>query len=168
MRRTRLALVLSGILISGAALPTFGGDGTAPERHKVVARKVFEEVLSQGRFDVSLAIHTPDFVAHAGARSVGLEEDLRFSRGWRQAFPDLVVAVNQMVAEGDRVAVYWTARGTNTGAGNDLPATGKSIEVTGITIFRFVGERIAEEWNVSDEMTAMRQLGLIPAASNSL
>jgi steroid delta-isomerase-like uncharacterized protein len=122
-------------------------------------------VLSQGRFDVSLAIHTPDFVAHAGARSAGLEEDLQFSRGWRQAFPDLVVSVNQMVGEGDRIVVFWTARGTNTGAGNGLPATGKSIEATGITIFRFVKERIAEEWNVSDQLTAMRQLGLVPPAA---
>ncbi|MGE5276868.1 MAG: ester cyclase [Acidobacteriota bacterium] len=164
MRRAGLSLFLSGVLLWSAALPVLGFEKGRLDRNKAVARKVFEDVLSRGRFDVSLAIHTPDFVAHAGAKSAGLEEDLQFSRGWRQAFPDLVVSVNQMVAEGDRVAVYWTARGTNTGAGNGLPATGKSIEATGITIFRFVEDRIAEEWNVSDELTAMRQLGLVPEA----
>ena len=165
MRKAGLSLTLSGVLLFSTALPVLGGEKGRLERNKAVAREVFEDVLSRGRFDVSLAIHTTDFVAHAGAKSVGLEEDLRFSRGWRQAFPDLVVTVGQMVAEGDRVAVFWTARGTNSGAGNSLPATGKTIDVTGITIFRFEHERIAEEWNVMDELTAMRQLGLVPPAS---
>jgi predicted ester cyclase len=76
--------------------------------------------------------------------------------------PDLVVTVEQILGEGDLVAVRWTARGTNTGTGNGLQATGKRLEVGGTTIFRVVDGRIVEEWNSIDELGLMRQLGAIP------
>ena len=132
------------------------------ERNKQVVRRVFEDVLTQGRIEVERAIHTPDFVAHAGDRSAGLEEDIAAAQGWRDAFPDLVVTVEQLIAEGDRVAAFWTARGTNTGEGHGLPATGRSGAAQGITIFRLVGGRIAEEWNVMDQYGMLKQLGLLP------
>jgi predicted ester cyclase len=61
------------------------------------------------------------------------------------------------------VVIQYTGRGTNTGAGNGLPATGKSVEVTGVTIFRIKGGKIAEEWNETDMLGLLKQLGLIPS-----
>jgi predicted ester cyclase len=54
------------------------------------------------------------------------------------------------MAEGDLVTVYWIARGTNTGTGNGLPATGKRAELARITIRRIVGGKIKEEWSAFD------------------
>jgi predicted ester cyclase len=72
------------------------------------------------------------------------------------------VSVDQLIADGDFVVVRWTATGTNSGEGNGLPATGRRIRSTGMTIYRFVDGRIAEEWSAFDRLGAYRQLGLLP------
>lgn len=130
--------------------------------NKATARRVYEEVLSQGRFEVP---YTKDFVGHGGTTTFTHEDGSAEARGFRNAFPDLKVVVDLIVAEGDLVSVRWTARGTNTGSGNGIPATGKHAVVTGTTIFRFVDGAIAEEWTSGDALGLMRQLGLLPAAN---
>ncbi len=85
------------------------------------------------------------------------------AREQRKAMPDMRVKVNQIVAEGDLVSVYWTASGTNTAAGWGVPATGKSVKVSGMTLFRFERGLIQEEWSVFDQYSIMKQLGLLPA-----
>ncbi len=111
-------------------------------RNTATARRVFEEGLSQGKFDVP---YTDDFVGHGGSRKFTRADGLAEAKGWRQAFPDLKVTVDMTIAEGDLVCVRWTARGTNTGTGNGIPATGKRVETSGTAIFRFVDGKIAEE-----------------------
>ncbi|MGB9071412.1 MAG: ester cyclase [Terriglobales bacterium] len=133
------------------------------EANKAVARRLFEVALNHDNWDVYNEIHGKDFVAHAGKRSAGLAEDLQDAQGWRQAFPDGQYTVDQVIAEGDRVVVQYTGRGTNTGTGNGLPATGKHVEVTGVTIFRIAHGKIVEEWSQADMLGLLRQLGLAPA-----
>ena len=133
------------------------------EANKAIARRLFEVALNQDNLDVYNEVHSKDFVAHAGKRSAGLAEDLRDAKGWRQAFPDGQYTIDQVIAEGDRVVVQFTARGTNTGTGNGLPATGKRIEVTGVTIFVIVHGKIVEEWSQADMLGLLKQLGLVPA-----
>jgi steroid delta-isomerase-like uncharacterized protein len=132
------------------------------EANKAVARKLFEVALNQDNWDVYNQIHSKGFVAHAGKRSAELAEDLQAAQGWRQAFPDGQYTIDQVIAEGNMVMVRWTGRGTNTGEGNGLPATGKQIEATGITVFHIVGGKIVEEWNETDMLGLLRQLGLLP------
>lgn len=163
MRKTYICALLFGLLLLAPvdSLARSGGN----EKNKAVARQLFEVALNQDNWNLYNEIHTQDFVAHAGKKSEGLAEDLKSAKGWRQAFPDGRYTVNQIVAEGDYVVVYFTGRGTNTGAGNGLPATGKPIELTGTTIFRFVKGKIAEEWTEYDRMSLMKQLGLMPSSS---
>ena len=120
--------------------------------------------LNQDNWDVYNELHTSDFVAHSGKISAGLTEDLRSAKDWRQEFPDGRYSINRVIAEGDFVVVHFTGRGTNTGAGNRLPATGKQIEMTGITIFRMAGGRIAEKWTEYNMLSLLKQLGLAPAS----
>ncbi len=87
---------------------------------------------------------------------------MAYAREERKALPDMSITVNQMIAEGDRVAVYWTASGTNTQAGMRFPATGKKIRISGMTLFRYKDGKIREEWGVWDELSALRQAGLFP------
>jgi steroid delta-isomerase-like uncharacterized protein len=85
------------------------------------------------------------------------------ARDERAALPDMQIAINRMVAEDDLVAVHWTAWGTNTQPGMGLPATGKKIRISGMTIFRFRAGKISEEWSVWDMLSALKQAGLFPA-----
>jgi len=134
------------------------------ELNKSITRRVYEEGLNQGRFEVP---YRADFVGHGGRRTFTHADGMAEAKGWREAFPDLKITVDKQVAEGDLVTVRWTARGTNTGAGNGLPATGRAVEITGTTLFRMADGRIAEEWTCADSLGLMRQLGLLatPAAA---
>jgi steroid delta-isomerase-like uncharacterized protein len=144
----------------GAAASTANNDQA--QRNKSVARRIFDDVLSRGRYEVSDGLYTSDFVGHGGPRTFTHAESLAEARGWRSAFPDLQVTVDLVIAENDFVVVRWTARGTNTGTGNGIPATGKKVSVSGTAIFRFVDGKIAEEWATGDTLWMLRQLGIKP------
>lgn len=165
-----LALPLSAFLTCGA-LPRTGqaheGARVAPEAHlalnKSVVRRVYEEGLSQGKFEVP---YTDDFVGHGGGTATFTHaQGIAEATGWRSAFPDLRVEVDLLIAEGDFVTVRWTARGTNTGAGQGIPATGRRVQTSGTTIFRLALGKIAEEWTAGDSLGLLRQLGLMPPAA---
>ncbi len=156
MKKILLALVL---LSFGTA--AFGG--TLQEKNKAIARRVFDEIFNQNKFEVADEIYAKDFVNHGMHRDIGLKEDQEAARGWKAAFPDMKMTVVKMVAEGDFVTVLWTAAGTNTGAGNGLPATGKKAEGRGITIWRVEKGKLKEEWTAADRLQMMQQLGLLPA-----
>jgi len=150
-----LALVAASSVIFGCVTSTL-------QQNKAIARRVFSEVLSDGHFDRASEFYSADFVNHGLHNNVGLEEDQDAARGWKQAFPDLVIKPEKLIAEGDLVTVYWIARGTNTGSGNGLNATGKTLEITGITIWRIVGGKITDEWSAFDQLSILEQLGLMP------
>jgi steroid delta-isomerase-like uncharacterized protein len=132
------------------------------EQNKAIARRAFEEILSQGHFELAEKLYAKDFVNHALHRDASLEEDQAALKGWHQAFSDITMSPEKLIAEGDLVTIYWIARGTNTGTGNGLPATGKKAELSGITIWRIVGGKIKEEWSAFDQLSMMQQLGLLP------
>jgi steroid delta-isomerase-like uncharacterized protein len=81
----------------------------------------------------------------------------------RAALPDIQSAVEDVIAEGDEVVWHWSARGTHRAPLLGLPATGKQITITGITIDRIAGGQIAERWDQVDMLGLMQQLGAIPA-----
>jgi steroid delta-isomerase-like uncharacterized protein len=134
------------------------------EQNKAIAKRAFEEILSQGHFELAEQLCAKDFVNHGVHRNATLEEDQAALKGWHQAFSDIAVLPEKVIAEGDLVTVYWIARGTNTGAGNGLPATGKKAEIAGITIWRIVDGKIKEEWSAFDQLSLMQQLGLLPTS----
>ena len=131
------------------------------EQNKALAKRAFEELLSKGRFELAEQLYSKDFVNHGVHREITLDEDQAALKGWHQAFPDLSIVPEKLIADGDLVAVYWIGRGTNTGAGNGLPATGKKVELSGITIWRIVKGKIKEEWSAFDQLSLMQQLGLL-------
>jgi steroid delta-isomerase-like uncharacterized protein len=133
------------------------------EQNKAIAKRTFEEILSQGRFELATELYAKDFINHGLHSNASLEEDQAALRGWHAAFPDVVVVPEKLIAENDLVTIYWIARGTNTGTGNGLPATGKKAELAGITIWRIADGKIKEEWSAFDQLSMMKQLGLLPA-----
>ncbi|NMG21462.1 hypothetical protein DP116_19210 [Brasilonema bromeliae SPC951] len=79
-------------------------------------------------------------------------------------FPDLQFTITDAIAEGDKVAISWTAQGTHKGEikVHHLPATGKSVSWTGIIIYRIVEGKITEERGQEHALGLFQQLGLIP------
>ena len=83
----------------------------------------------------------------------------------RAAFEHLDVTVEDMTAEGDKVAARFTAHGIHKGSFMNLPPTGKPITMTGIEIFRIENGKIAELWGEANLLGLMVQLGILPASS---
>jgi steroid delta-isomerase-like uncharacterized protein len=144
---------LTGVLMMAQGQPI--PDGSIQVRNKAVAMRVFDEIFNQGRFEVAAEIYAPDFQNHGLPRSVDLKTDQEAVHAEKKAFPDLQMSVQQMVAEGDKVAVLWTFQGTHTGSGYEgLPPTGTMVEIRGITVWRIVDGRIVEEWSSFSETGA--------------
>jgi len=154
------ALPIAVALIA-LACPLLAGE--LEEKNKAVARIVFEEILGGGKIDQYESLYSPDFVGHGVTRDVRRAEDRATTQGWRQAFPDLRVTIDKLIAEGDLVTVRFIGEGTNTGTANGLPATGKRLRLVGVSILRIVDGKIMEEWTSFDELDFMRQLGLMPS-----
>jgi steroid delta-isomerase-like uncharacterized protein len=84
--------------------------------------------------------------------------------GFRSAFPDMKMTVENQIAEGDSVVTIWTGRGTHTGPMQDLEATGKSITLSGVSIDRFEGNKVIEHREIFDQLGMLQQLGAMPSS----
>ena len=143
-------VMLSCAVSAGASADTatpIAASSENTEANKLTARRVFLEIFNQGKYDVAGEIYGPDFVNHGLTTNANLAQDQAAVHGWRDAAPDLVMTVINEIAEGDFVTVLWSGTGTNTGSGNGYSATGKRMTVRGITIWRFAGGKIQEEWS---------------------
>lgn len=140
------------------------------EANKAISRRVVEEIFNKGRLEAADELVTPDFVGHDPALPEPLRgpDGLRSqAEGYRSAFPDMRITIEDEIAEGDRVVTRWMARGTHEGELFGIPATGRQATVTGITIDRIVDGRIVETWNNWDTFGLLQQLGAIPAMAEA-
>jgi len=138
---------------------------TATTRNKQIVEAFIQELFTKGDLDAVGRYLDPDFVNHdapfAGAPDG--PEGMRLAAAvFRQALPDWHSEVHQLIAEGDIVVERFTASGTLTGELMGVQPTGKTITLAGIQIFRLHGDKIVERWGRLDELSLLRQLGLIP------
>src|ERR1700704_3513073 len=129
---------------------------------KAIVVRFMDEFLNAHDVSIARQFVTGDHVAHfAGIpQTLDLQAWLHVGQGYFEAFPDFHLTVQDLVAEGDRVAVRWTWTGTHKGEFMGAPATGKHVEGAGMGLYRVSGSLIAEQW-VTEDMTAlMRQLGV--------
>lgn len=142
-----------------AVSPTNGA--ATMETNKIVVRRFFDEVYNQGHEEVIDELVTDDYRDYGhptpGEGSEGAKQDLR---GLRSAFSDIVFTVTALLADGDRVAAYWTGSMKNTGSFFGNPATGKHVTYSGISLYRLRNGRISETRNVQDLASIQQQLGL--------
>ena len=135
---------------------------------KKLARRLFEEAFNAGNVDVADEILSDRFVNYDSALpepTVGIDAAKASINGYRGAFPDLRVTIEEQIAEGDRVVTRWSAKGTHQGELFGMSPTGKQATVTGITIDVIEGDRILESRTNWDALGLMQQLGAIPAAA---
>jgi steroid delta-isomerase-like uncharacterized protein len=157
----------SSILIVIIMLIAFGAviNATADtEANKSLVSRVYEEVLNQQNLDLVDEICAPDYVYHCPPNP-----DIHGTEGFKHflattfiAFPDGQYTVEDMVAEGDKVALRWTATGTHQGEFMGIPPTGNQMTVTAIVIHRIASGKIVEEWANINFLGLMQQMGAIP------
>jgi predicted ester cyclase len=161
------AAVVVGLVVASAQkkpanreLQPNSGAAASPEQNKIVARRVFDDLFTQGRYGEINQIYASNCTVHFGNRTEGLAQSVEEGKGWRSAAPDLVMTADQITANGDMVTVNWTARGTHTGSGHGLKPTGRHLLIHGTSRFRLENGKIVEAWNseYSDEL--FRQLGV--------
>ena len=134
------------------------------EENKALVRCFFEEGPSKGDLRAADELLAPNFALHTPLPSApGIRGMNDVITACRAAFEHLSVTVEDMVAEDDRVAARFTARGIHKGAFMGLPPTGKSITMTGIEIFRIENGKITELWGEANLLGLMQQLGILPA-----
>lgn len=158
---TAAALLMTLAVPAARAHDAFDCTAETRRQNEATVRVVFEEILGKGRIAENEHIYHPDFVARGMTRDATRAEDRAASEGWRSMAPDLQMKVLHLVSDCDYVAAHFEGSGTNTGAGNGFPATGRTIRVRGMTIFRLAGGRIIEEWTSFDQYALLKQLGLV-------
>ncbi len=134
--------------------------------NKRTIRRYYEEVFNQGRLEVLDEIVVPNHVEHnpLPGQTQGIE-------GLKQRVAMLRAAFNpqftleDVLAEGDKVVVRWSNRGTHLADFFGVPATGRTVVVSGIDIHQLRDGKMSEHWDVVDIFGVMMQIGAIPAPS---
>jgi steroid delta-isomerase-like uncharacterized protein len=137
---------------------------TTPTQNAAMARRWYDEVLNQGRFEVLNQLLADDIVHHGAVfvDLVGREETGSSLRALRVGFPDIQYTVDGIVAAGDTVLIRWTGRGTHTGPFLGIPPSGQSVNWSGMNAFRFNCGVVIEGWSEANGLAIMRQIGALP------
>lgn len=131
------------------------------EDNKELVRR-YIETWNSGDLRGMAKFWAPDMVHHTRAGSHGFDEVLTIVGDFMQAFPDLQFEIEDLVADGDRVASRMTARATHTGDYFGMPGTGKTVSCSVFGIARVADGKLVEHWGVTDELHLMQQVGLLP------
>jgi steroid delta-isomerase-like uncharacterized protein len=141
------------------------------EDNKAIARRYWDEVWGTGNVALVEELFAPDNLYHSpgGTTSRGIEARQQTPIRWRTAFPDFRATVEDLFAEGDKVVVRWTVRGTHGGnieipSVGTMPPTGKHISVAGMDIYHFRDSKIVEVWRHQSSLQLVQQLGVVPTA----
>ncbi|KAB1197165.1 MULTISPECIES: ester cyclase [Haloferax] len=143
--------------MASASTPT-----RTPEAAELVARRYPEDVATQGNIDLIDEICTEDVVDHSPLGELtGREEQKAQIRMLREAFADFSATVEDVVTEGDVVAMRITLRGMHKGPFMGVEATGNTFEVSNMVFTRVEDGLIAERWVIPDMMGMLTQLGIV-------
>ncbi|HEV2122941.1 MAG TPA: ester cyclase [Chloroflexota bacterium] len=139
------------------------------EESKAIVRQ-FWGVWEEGNIGLVDELLAPDYINHTPAspdQPTGPEGVKGVVAMFRSAIPDLRVVVEDMIAEGDKVAVRYTLEGTHEGELFGVPPTGRRLSIKSISVERVSDGKIREHWRVTDSLDMMQQLGAIPAPEHA-
>jgi len=135
-------------------------DSSAEKSKDLIRRYV--DTWNRGDIEGLSEFWSRDMVHHTRTQNQGFDQVKKIVEDFAKAFPDLRFELDDIVAEGDRVATRMIANATHLGAYMGLPPTGKKISCSVMGLARVVGDKIAEHWGVTDELQIMAQIGLLP------
>jgi steroid delta-isomerase-like uncharacterized protein len=138
------------------------------EDNKAVMRRYFNEIWNGRRLELLDDLIAADYVNHASpdpslpSGAAGLKPVFE---SVLQTFPDIRFSIDDVVAEGEKVVTRWSMRATQRGEVMGMPACGKQVTLSGISIDRIVDGKITEHWRVQDDLSLAQQVGAFPGAT---
>lgn len=147
-----------------SVLATVGERAVAAIDTKALIHRYFEECWTRGNLALLDQLVDVNMVSHDvnNPGFDGIEGQKRLITTYRAAFPDMLLDIENLMAEGDMVACRWIAQGTNQGVLQGVPPTGKRATVPGLSIIRIADGKIVETWISWDRLDALQQLGIAP------
>ena len=136
------------------------------EENKAIVRR-FWGVWEEGNIDLVDELLAADHINHNPAspdQPTGAEGVRQVVSMFRSAMPDLKVVIEDMIAEGDKVAVRYTLEGTHEGELFGVPPTGRRLSIKSIAVERVSDGKLREHWRITDTLDMMQQLGVVPEA----
>jgi len=130
------------------------------EENKAIIKEAIE-AGNRGDVEGSVKYTAPDCLLNG--QPFGCEGDRQRTAVMLAAFPDGKYSLDDMIAEGDKVVLRWTFRGTHQGELMGIPPTGKAVTMAGISIYHLADGMIAGFWESYDKLGLLQQLGVIPA-----
>lgn len=144
--------------------------GITGDEAKAITDKVLK-IWNEADFSAATDLYAPDYVRHHPTPSANASfDDFKNTvTALHNSFPDCLFAFNDILVEDNKIIVFATFTGTNTGSLEDLPPTGKKAHVSGVYIFFIVEGKIVEEWTYFNLLSYYEQLGFVltpPTPSN--
>jgi steroid delta-isomerase-like uncharacterized protein len=134
------------------------------EANKAIVRRLLD-VLEEGNIDLVDELLAPDYINHSPGtpdQPTGPEGVKGVVAMFQSAMPDLRVVIEDMIAEGDKVATRYTLEGTHEGELFGVPPTGQRLSIKSMAVERVSDGRIRDHWRVTDSLDMMQQLGVVP------
>ncbi len=134
------------------------------EANKEKVRSLFEDYINTGQLDKLAELIGPEYVGSLGdAGPSGIAKPVS---ALRQAFPDIHYTVDEILAEGDRVAIRWTWKGTHRGAFQGFPASHREITNAGVATFQLRDGKIVRGWQQTDRLGFLQEIGVVPPVAD--
>jgi len=136
------------------------------QENKTIARR-FIQIWGKGNLDIIDELAAPSLSVQYPAMPQVIRGSKTFRKvmeNFRSAFPDSDLHIEEEIAEDDKVVIRWGFSGTHQGSLLGIPATGKKVKWTGITIYQIVDGKVMEERGEEDFLGFFRQIGLVPQA----
>ena len=149
----------------GGVIIKKGANTMSTEQNKAISRRIIEEIWNKGDLAVVEELIAANYVFHdfVGQEIKGPEGFKQYVTMIRTVYPDFHITIEDMLAEGDKVAFRFTWRGTHKGKGGLVIApTGKQVTVTGMAIAHIVGDKEEEVWESGDSLGMLQQMGVVP------
>lgn len=138
------------------------------EDNKALFRRLLG-LMENGDLDTVDQVITSNWVNHDPSMPplAGYEGFKQLAMIFRSGFPGMHTEIEDIIAEGDKVAARFRLRGTNTGSFQGMPPTGKTIDLLATGIFRFENGKVSDNWVNIDALGLMQQLGVVPAPAQA-
>jgi predicted ester cyclase len=136
------------------------------EENKTIVRRWIEEWWIKHNPDIVDELIAPDFIDHGTPGQIPGPEGVRQGGSVLEAaFSDLHFAIDDLIAEGDKVVAFGTWIGVHQGEVSTplgtVPGTGNKVIVPAMTIFRIADGKLAEQWGIMEEVSFLKQIGAI-------
>jgi steroid delta-isomerase-like uncharacterized protein len=142
------------------------------EENVALMRRWFKEVWNEGKTQTIYELLSPDAIGigqlEDGSQIRGAAEFLPLVERIRGAFPDINMTVEDAFGAEDKVVLRWSATMTHRGDHLGMPASGKRVRMTGITIARIADKKIIEGWDNWDQLGMLKQIGAYASPQTSL